>query len=408
MDNSITDFFNWNLFPSDLLSYLFTFITDVSDIITFMLVSKAFRNNAKLYVTKLSSSKLVSIQLTNLKGFDKLVRSNENILLEINDIKDISVIGLMKDLVETNFYFSVKSEIKFSDMVLEIMDTYLMPIKEEYKTGGEKIHQRSLDNGMIRIIAILPEEYIETYIIDNMTSPKQKVYTLIIDHGKILIITPNTIRMETLKGKIENKYNPKIIEFLRIDGEPPHQTNGYDSIGLKENMINFINYGEFGLLDPSKPVSETNPTLKSQLKTINTDFSNIMSLQILLGIYIYTNIEEARNDFFKADEKIRESFEKIVKKYNKNNDFHYIFSNISLDKIKFKDLSIFASRSKIIKQSRTLTFIKFISRVRYFNPKDLKIDFNTILITSNIVEDLRKNNQPIYLPDGSIKFVNNN
>ena len=375
---------NWESFPSDMICEIISEITDISDIISFMSTSKTFIKFAKLCVTQLTSLKFITVPLSNFNCFDNLIKSDKNTLLLIEKADDISVIKTMKNLIEANLYFSVNTVQDFSNMVLILIDSYLTPIEEKFETGGSMIHRRSLNNVLIRIIAKVGND----------------TYAVIIDNGRILMIMPEIQLTIVLSTKIKNTYKPLKINFLGLKGEAKMDKTiifGFLApFGMKDNLINFIKDGNFGLLDPSKPPSATNQILKSQLKNIDGKVSNSSILTTMFAIYVLTNM--VSGVILTADENMRKNFENVIEEYNKTVD---TYKKINLSAFRYANMQIMIMQSSIDKRSKDL--IPFLSKINYFDPDELTNDENIVKNTLKIIRDLRQNNQILYLPDGSTK-----
>ena len=380
---------DWNLMPRDNACEIISHITNVGDIINFMKTSSTFINLAMICVKELTSEKLVSSPLSNFTGFTRLARSNENVLLLLEHIDNIAIITQLFRLVEANFYFAVNTETEFSDMVISIINGYLTPVEEVSAQGEVNTYRRSLDNAMIRIIANIGKE----------------AYAVIIDHNKIMLFMVQNPATNALKDTIASTFNPLVVEFYygKI-------YSGFNlPFGLMDNLTEFIQEGNFGLVEPSNPPSVvTNPTLKSQLKLIGSGFSSSALLTPLLAIYaIVNNLSLGQTKLIlSADDNIREHFQKVVDEYNQSAPTDKQINLSAFRHATFQRLIYLSStKSKSYDPILPLTKTKYVSIQDVENDQDVTSGtyskYKDILKRNRIARKTGGNISPIYLPDGS-------
>ena len=88
---------------------------------------------------------------------------------------------------------------------------------------------------------------------------------------------------------------------------------------LTTEMLLFIGAGNFGLLDPSKPKSDTNPLLISQLKSIRKGLTSSSLLTPLFAIYAMVNgLRSPNTRLLCADENMKVCFSNLVSVHNQD------------------------------------------------------------------------------------------
>ena len=287
-----------------------------------------------------------------------------------NDAKNILSLYRLKSV-----YFVVErewGEFGIMEFVTAIIDAYLTPVTITMSDGSQSLIQRKLGDSLIRIMGRIGGS--ET--------------GLIIDHGRIFFFRGNLVPVGYVNQITE--YLAQKDENLTIYNLP----TGSVSFLVKE-VIGFINEGDFGLVNPSRPPNPVdNPPLKSRLQMSSSGILLGVSLLVLFNIYYYVNRIYKEK---KGDRLMKKYLENIVAKHN----IFYHETPINLDNFRgsirmqeFTKIGIHSPRSDMIMDIR-------IPEVEA-NVDNMTLERESLRSAATVYRNLRDNNQPFYMVDGTL------
>ena len=282
----------WENIPPEVACQIFGNFHDIADIITAIQVSKTFRNHGRQCIRRLSNPSPMGFPLFLIDGFNYLQRMMNTFAI-VSSVEEAGIIRPMYLLKEANFVIKIPPPpATVEPIAREILRSYLTPVNVA-GLEGPQIHQRTLNDSIIRIA-----------VIDN----DDKIQTLtVFDHGGTFNVVIHPPEMMLLSSEIHLTHGVGEFRPLR-------------SI-VKHDVLECFREADLGPVDPRSPPGPNNPLLKERLVFFR---AGEVSTRIILG-YLFL-LYAKRHRLFEIDKFNRDPIVgKWLGRYPRDGFHHYVF-----------------------------------------------------------------------------------
>lgn len=344
-----------DILPPELNCMILSNVTDVFDIVNYMMVSRNFRSAARHCVKKLTSNNIVEVPISNFANFLILEKIDSNILL--TDTDQFETIKTIPRLKSATLYLRHVNDLR---VLVEVVTTLLL----------------NIDFDVIKIIAYyhdLPVGFIlqgNRFMIMGLTDGNYNF-----DHmfGEIQRFYPNLLLVPT-EYIIPMNEGINYINIFQHFPEP---------LFMKRKLIKFLQETDFGLLYPNQSPSPNNPPLSNYAK-------------IIANLAI---------DSYDDDYNITRLLFEVYLLYNQIINFNDIDSHLIEEPLNYED-----NFWTIIKESVFIDNPSLQDIIDFDIPKLVGLDYcitlpNIIKTTLDIYDELFDTTKAFYTTRGDIRHI---
>jgi hypothetical protein len=310
---------DFDIMPLEIACHMISYIKSIHDIINWMIISKRFRYLAEFCIQEIYSDIVVRVPITNFIDFIALKKVNDNILLTNLDISNVNILTTMPKLYKATFYIGIIEDLDyFKSMIINIL--------------------KYLNTPNILICGYYNRKKVAFVVQNNKFmflgfETNSNSYSLLYNLIKEIQIH----NLELILISLNSNYQA-LPDIANIHFKDMSLLSGNYAV-ISKTLKHFLRVTDFGLLDPSKPPSDNNPSISKYAQLIanagidkhriKNEENLISDLFVIYNAYYQTEQLVEVASFFQSDLNI---FNRLFNKnysFREPSNFPYSFTKVS-------------------------------------------------------------------------------
>lgn len=334
-------------------------ITDISDIFNFSLTSRNFLQYSNC-IKNLTSDKLVNISGGFIFTFQYVVTIDHKIIIIIDE-SNINNLKLLNKLEQAHFLIQ---NLNLLSPLLQVVN---------------KLNDNTA-RFYFKISLLLPDITIGIFIMNN----------------KYLILPRENNNYDQILSQTVSQINPNSFRMTF----PDLGTNRNAFILIKKPMRDFLKNEDFGLLDPKRPPSETNPPLSNYTRIIaNSGGFSYKLISIIFYTYLYYN-QLPKLGIVNFNQTLRKYFSTQIEVIRKGNP------GINMSAMNVSDITSLLSFNMMFSISvEDIAEFEFPDTFTANQIENISNNVPTSITYHSISQDINNPGTAFYKTDGNLKYM---